>query len=64
MTFKVIVFVIKLKPLFDDLCLKLLTQRKQDTLQWLQSPREINWNILNYMGLEAIRHFRNEISEK
>jgi hypothetical protein len=27
--------------------MKLLDQRKQSQLQWLQDPREINWDFLN-----------------
>jgi hypothetical protein len=30
------------KPWFDDECLKLIDQRKQAKLQWLQNPNQIN----------------------
>jgi hypothetical protein len=32
----------KHKPWFDEGCSKLLDQRKQEKLQWLQDPSEIN----------------------
>jgi hypothetical protein len=32
----------KHKPWFDEGCSKLLHQKKQDKLQWLQDPSEIN----------------------
>jgi hypothetical protein len=38
----------QLKPWFDKGCSKLLEQRKQDKLQWLQDPSEINGgNLIN-----------------
>jgi hypothetical protein len=37
----------KHKPWFDEGCSKLLDQRKQAKLQWLQDPSEINWDNLN-----------------
>jgi hypothetical protein len=37
----------KHKPWFDKGCLKLLDQRKQAKLQWLQDPSEINGYNLN-----------------
>jgi hypothetical protein len=30
-------------PWFDKGCSELLDQKKQDKLQWLQDPSEINW---------------------
>jgi hypothetical protein len=45
---------------FDKGCSKLLGQRKQAKLQWLQDPSEINGDNLNYIRLEASRHFRNK----
>jgi hypothetical protein len=36
----------KHKPWFDEACSKLLDQRKQAKLQWLQDPSEINGIIL------------------
>jgi hypothetical protein len=50
----------KHKPRFDEGCSKLLDQRKQALLQWLQNPGEMNENGLNSAELEANRHFRNE----
>jgi hypothetical protein len=35
----------KHKPWFDERCSKLLDQRKQTKLQWLQDPSEVNGNI-------------------
>jgi hypothetical protein len=35
------------KPWFDEGCSKLLDQRKQAKLQWLQYPSEINGDNLN-----------------
>jgi hypothetical protein len=40
-------------------CWKLLDQRKQDKLQWLQDPGEINGDNLNNIRHEASRYFRN-----
>jgi hypothetical protein len=34
------------KPWFDDECSKLIDQRKQAKLQWLQNPRQISGNNL------------------
>jgi hypothetical protein len=34
------------KPWFDDECLKLIDQRKQAKLQWLQNPSQINGDNL------------------
>jgi hypothetical protein len=51
------------KPWFDEGCSKLLHQRKQAKLQWLQDPSEINGDNLNNVRLEAGRHFRNENRE-
>jgi hypothetical protein len=50
----------KQKPCFDEGCSKLLDQRKQAKLQWLQDPNEINWDNLNNVRREATRHFRNK----
>jgi hypothetical protein len=49
----------KHKPGFDEGCSKLLDQRKQPKLQWLQVPSEINGDNLNDISCEASRHFRN-----
>jgi alpha/beta superfamily hydrolase len=48
------------KPWFDKGCSKLLEQRKQDELQWLQNPSEINGDNLNNIRRETSRHFRNK----
>jgi hypothetical protein len=50
----------KHKPWFDDGCSKLLDQRKQDKLQWLFDPSEINGDNLNNVRREASRYFRNK----
>jgi hypothetical protein len=50
----------KNKPLFDEGCSKLLDQRKQAKLQWLQDPSEINGDNLNGTKSETIRHFRKK----
>jgi hypothetical protein len=43
----------KHKPWFGGGCSKLLDQRKQAKLQWLQDPSEINGNNLNNVRREA-----------
>jgi uncharacterized protein YaaR (DUF327 family) len=53
----------KHKPWFDEGCPKLLDQRKQAKLQWLQDPSEINGDNLNNVRREASRHFQNKIRE-
>jgi hypothetical protein len=50
-------------PWFYKECLKLLAQRKQANLQWLQNPSEINWGNLNNIRHEASIHFRNKKRE-
>jgi hypothetical protein len=40
-------------------CLKLLDQRKQAKLQWLQDPSEINGDNLNNVRCKGSRHLRN-----
>jgi hypothetical protein len=47
------------KPWFDEGCSKLLDQRKQAKLQWLQNPSELNGDNLNSVRYEASRYFRN-----
>jgi hypothetical protein len=42
---------------------KLLDQRKQAKLQWLQDPSKINGDNLNNIGRVASRHFRNKKRE-
>jgi hypothetical protein len=51
------------KPWFDEGCPKLLYQRKQAKLQWLQDPSEINGDNLNNIRCGASRHFRNSKRE-
>jgi hypothetical protein len=46
-------------PWFDEGCSKLLDQRKQAKLQWLQNPSEISGDNLNNVRHEASRHYRN-----
>jgi hypothetical protein len=53
----------KNKPWFDEGCSKLLDQRKQAKLQWLQDPSEINGDNLNNARREASRYFRNKKRE-
>jgi hypothetical protein len=53
----------KRKPWFDEGCSKLLDQRKEATLQWLQDPSEINGDSLNNVRREANRYFRNKKRE-
>jgi 5-methylcytosine-specific restriction endonuclease McrBC GTP-binding regulatory subunit McrB len=42
---------------------KLLHQRKQAKLQWLQDTSQINGDNLNNIRQEASRHFRNKKRE-
>jgi hypothetical protein len=51
------------KPWFDEECLKLVDQRKQAKLQWLQDPRVVNEDNLSNVRWEAIGHFRNKKRE-
>jgi hypothetical protein len=53
----------KNKPWFDEGCSKLLDQRKQAKLQWLQHPSEVNGDNLNNTRRETSRHFRNKKRE-
>jgi 5-methylcytosine-specific restriction endonuclease McrBC GTP-binding regulatory subunit McrB len=53
----------KHKPWFDEGCSKLLDQRKQAKLQWLQDASEVNGDNLNNLIREASRHFRNKKRE-
>jgi hypothetical protein len=48
----------KHKPWFDEGCTKLLDQRKEAKLQWLQDPSEINGANLNNIRREASRLFK------
>jgi hypothetical protein len=53
----------KHKAWFDEGCYKLLDQRKEAKLQWLQDPSEINEDNLICVRREASKHFRNEKRE-
>jgi 5-methylcytosine-specific restriction endonuclease McrBC GTP-binding regulatory subunit McrB len=53
----------KHKLWYDEGCSKLLDQRKQAKLHWLQDPSEINWNNMNNKRRETSRHFRNKKKE-
>jgi hypothetical protein len=53
----------KHKSWFDEGYSKLLNQRKQAQLQWLQDPNEINGDNLNNIRCEASRHIRNKMRE-
>jgi hypothetical protein len=53
----------KHKPWFEKGCSKLLGQRKQAKLHWLQDQRAINGNNLNNISREVSRHFRNKKRE-
>jgi hypothetical protein len=48
------------KSWFEEGCSKLLDQRKQAKLQWLQDPFEINGVNLNNVRREVSRYFRNK----
>jgi hypothetical protein len=50
----------KHKPWFDEGCSKLLDERKQAKLQWLQDPSETNGDNLNNIRCETSRHLRNK----
>jgi hypothetical protein len=50
----------KHKPWFDQACSKLVDQRKQAKLQWLQDISEINGDNLKIVRREASRYFRNK----
>jgi hypothetical protein len=51
------------KPQFDEECSKLVDQTKEDKLQWLQDPSEVNESNLGDVRQEASRHFRNKKRE-
>jgi hypothetical protein len=56
-------FALKHKQWFDEGCSKLLDQRKQGKLQWLQVPSEINADNLIDVKREASRYFMNKKKE-
>jgi hypothetical protein len=51
------------KPWFDDEYLKLIYQRKQAKLQWLQNPNQTNRDNLQNLRRETRRTFRNKKME-
>jgi hypothetical protein len=51
------------KPWFDEEYSKLLDQRKQAKLQWLQNLSQTNGDILNNVGSETGRNFRYKKSK-
>jgi hypothetical protein len=50
----------KHKPRFDEICSKLLVQRKVAKQNWLQDPSEINRDNLNNIRHEDSRYFRSK----
>jgi hypothetical protein len=50
-------------PCFDDECSKLIDQRKDAKLQWLQNPNQINGDNLKNLRRETSRIFRNKKRE-
>jgi hypothetical protein len=48
------------KPWFDDECSKLVDQRRQAKLQWLQNRNQINGDNLQNVRHETSRTFRNK----
>jgi hypothetical protein len=53
----------KHKQWFDEACSKVVDQRTQDKLQWLQDPSEVNGDNLRIVRREASRYFRNKKRE-
>jgi hypothetical protein len=51
------------KPWSDEECSKLVDQRKQAQLQWLQDPSEANEDTLCVVMRQASRNFRNKKRE-
>jgi hypothetical protein len=51
------------KQSFDDECSKLIDQRKQAKLQWLQNRSEINGDNLQNLRGDTRRKFRKNIKE-
>jgi hypothetical protein len=56
-------FKLKHEPWFDEGCSKLLDQRKQVKLLWLQDPTEISGGNLNNVRREANIYFTNKKRE-
>jgi hypothetical protein len=44
----------------DDECSKLIDQRKQSKLQWLQNPSQINGNNIQNLRCDTSRIFRKK----
>jgi hypothetical protein len=61
-TEKISKFQLKILWLYEA-CSKLLGQRKQAKLQWLQNPSQINGDNQNNIKLETSRHFMNKKRE-
>jgi hypothetical protein len=51
------------KPWFDDECSKLIDQWRQEKLQWMQNPDQINGGNLKNITYETTRTFRNKKRE-
>jgi hypothetical protein len=51
------------KPWFDDMCSKLIDQRKQAKLQWLQNPNQINGDNLQNLRRKTNRTIRKKKRE-
>jgi hypothetical protein len=51
------------KPWFDEKCSKLLDQRNQAKLQWLQNTSQTNGDNLSNITHKTSRPFRNEKRE-
>jgi hypothetical protein len=51
------------KPMFDDECSKLVDQRKQVKLKWLQDPSEVNEDNLSNVRRDTGRLSRNKKRE-
>jgi hypothetical protein len=51
------------KPWFEDVCSKLLDQRKQAKFQWLQNPSHTNGDNMNNVRFETGGTFRNRKNE-
>jgi hypothetical protein len=59
----VFIIFIYYKPWLDEECSKILDQRKQAKMQWLQNPNISNVDNLNTVRREASTHFRNKKKE-
>jgi hypothetical protein len=44
------------KPRFDGECSKLIDQRKQAKLQWLQNPSQMNGENLQYKNVKPVEY--------